>query len=813
MQNLHRVRAKVKPARSLEGASLFHRSPLCYYSQTGPESAFGRKAANYAQGRSQIQFMAFIINYQEKLNPAQYEAATTLEGPVLVVAGAGSGKTRTIVYRLARLMEEGVPPQQILLLTFTRKAAQEMTRRAEQLLGLGGSGVSGGTFHGFAYSVLRRFPPPGYRSGLTVMDTPDSLSALRSCKEDLKIGKGERAFPKTQTILSLISKSRNKEVDLDGLIRREAAHLMPYAPDMAAMADAYAAYKLKHSVLDYDDLLFALENQLRGNPELLALERGRFSHIMVDEYQDTNPVQARLTQLLAGENGNVMVVGDDAQSIYAFRGADVRNILNFPRLFPEAKLIKLEENYRSTQPVLDLTNAILAGARESFHKHLHSSRQSAVLPRLIRPLHDLSQAALAASMVSEFLHTYPAREIAVLFRAGYQSFNLEVQLNKQGIHFKKYGGLRYTDAAHIKDVMAMARLIVNPLDFPAFARVGEFYPGIGPKTAQRVYAAAVSGDAAQLDKAAGRHKDFLATLRFLDELRAAGEKPAACLSRILDHYRPVLEANYADDYPYRQQGLDEFLIIAEPYADLDLLISDLCLEDPGPEAGKGDDDGAITLSTVHSAKGLEWSVVLIIDLVQDRFPSRHALLNDDEYEEERRLLYVACTRAKDELILFAPVSVYNRGLGAHEAAVLSPFVHELPEGVYIEEREGYGGALYAAPARFGRMARPEAGNREDETGGQDAAFKAARPAPPRLSSFPPWAAVEDLPEQGESAFKAENVISGPSKDGPLRLGYCRHRLFGRGKIVQHIPPDKYRVNFTGFGLKVIMADYLVLEED
>ena len=745
--------------------------------------------------------MAFIINYQQELNPAQYEAATTLDGPLLVVAGAGSGKTRTIVYRLARLIEEGVPPQQILLLTFTRKAAQEMTRRAERLLSLGVSGLAGGTFHGFAYSVLRRFPPPGYKAGLTVMDTPDSLAALRACKEDLKIGKGERAFPKTQTILSLLSKSRNKEVDFKELVRREAAHLIPYAPDMAAMADAYADFKLRHSVLDYDDLLFALESCLRSDPNLLALERGRFSHIMVDEYQDTNPVQARLTQLLAGENGNVMVVGDDAQSIYAFRGADVRNILNFPRLFPAARLIKLEENYRSVQPVLDLTNSILAGARESFHKNLYSSRQSADLPRLIRPMNDLSQAGLATGIISDLLRRYPAREIAVLFRAGYQSFNLEAQLNKAGIRFKKYGGLRYTDAAHIKDVMALARLVVNPLDFPAFVRVGELYPGIGPKTAQRIYTAAISGDAAALDKAAGRHKDFLAALRCLDELRAARLKPVACLSRILDHYLPVLQANYPDDYPYRQQGLDEFLIIAEPYTDLDLLISDLSLEDPGPESGQVEEDTAITLSTVHSAKGLEWSAVLIIDLVQDRFPSRHALLSEDEYEEERRLLYVACTRAKDELVMLAPVSVFNRSMGAHEAALLSPFVQELPPSLYMEEREGYGGALYSAPGR----ATP---------------FSAARPVTAATTPDPFAAAsshTHDTPVDGESdeACKGNHtetsLLSAPPKAGSL--GYCRHRLFGRGKIVQHIPPDKYRVNFTGFGLKVIMGDYLVMEED
>ncbi len=760
--------------------------------------------------------MPFIINYEQELNPAQYEAVTTLNGPVLVVAGAGSGKTRTIVFRLARLMEEGVPPYQILLLTFTRKAAKEMTRRAEQLLGCGSTGVSGGTFHAFAYSILRRFPPPGYKPGFTVMDSPDSLGALRACKEDLGLGKGERSFPKTQTILSLISKSRNKETELNELIRREAAHLLPFAQDMIRMAEAYTAYKVGHSLMDYDDLLFALEGHLRADSDLLELERARFSHIMVDEYQDTNPVQARLTQLLAGENGNVMVVGDDAQSIYAFRGADVRNILNFPRLFPNTKLIKLEENYRSVQPILDLTNAVLDNASESFRKDLHSNRQSAELPKLIRPLHDLSQANLAAKLIGDLLHEFPAREIAVLFRAGYQSFNLEVQLNKAGIAFKKYGGLRYTDAAHIKDVMALARLLVNPLDMPAFARAGEFYKGIGPKTARKIYEAAVSGDAERLTKAAGKQTEFLATLRFLDELRAAQLKPVDCLSKVLDFYQPILERNYPDDYPYRQQGLEEFLLIAEPYAELDMLISDLCLEDPGPESGRGDEDAAVTLSTVHSAKGLEWSAVLIIDLVQDRFPSRHALLNNDEFEEERRLLYVACTRAKDRLFLFSPMSLYNRSAGGHESALMSPFLQELPVNLYTEDREGYGGVLYnVGGGSIENKSLPRQGGAWNETSSlpPESLIRTPRVRKGQTAGLLEPNSQVGLDSQAgpDEAATPSGVLSALPKNSALGLGYCRHRIFGRGKIVQHIPPDKYRVNFTGFGLKVIMADYLVME--
>ena len=391
------------------------------------------------------------------LNPAQLEAVTAPDGPVLVIAGAGSGKTRTIVHRLAWLAEQGVPASDMLLLTFTRKASREMLLRATDLLGYSIGGVHGGTFHSFAFSVLRQYRPAWAEGPVTVMDSADSASAIQQCKERLKVGKGDRSFPKTQTIIGLLSKARNKEISIGDVLQRDAQHLLPHADALESIGEAYRGYRRQHGLLDYDDLLFELEDLLKGDPEagregLAERFRERYRYIMVDEYQDTNRVQARLVRLLAGEAGNVMAVGDDAQSIYAFRGADVRNILDFPKLFPGTRVIRLEENYRSTQPVLDVANAVLAPASEGFRKNLFTTKENTPKTprvRLVRPMSDLTQANVVAARVEELLDRYQAKEIAVLFRAGYQSYHLEVALSKRGIKFRKYGGLRYAEAVHV----------------------------------------------------------------------------------------------------------------------------------------------------------------------------------------------------------------------------------------------------------------------------------------------------------------------------------------------------------------------------
>ena len=329
-------------------------------------------------------------------------------------------------------------------------------------------------------------------------------------------------------------------------------------------------------------------------------------------------MQARLVRLLAGESGNVMAVGDEAQSIYAFRGANVRNILDFPKLFPGARVIRLEENYRSTKPVLDVANSLLAHAAESFRKKLFTRRQGGAPVRLITPLSDLSQARLVVRRIEELLQEHLPHEIAVLFRAGFHSYQLELALNQAGVAFRKYGGLRYTEAAHVKDVMAYVRLLLNPLDLPAFARMAAQHHGIGPKTVEKLYTATARGDAKSVEKAFARFPALLEDMRFVDSLRAAPQTPAATLNAVLEHYRPRLETLYPEDWPRRQQGLEEIVQMASAYTELDLFVADLALESPEEEGDDG--EGRVTLSTVHSAKGLEWNAVLIIDLVEDRFP-------------------------------------------------------------------------------------------------------------------------------------------------------------------------------------------------
>ena len=735
------------------------------------------------------------------LNPAQLEAVTAPDGPVLVIAGAGSGKTRTIVHRLAWLAEQGVPASDMLLLTFTRKASREMLLRATDLLGYSIGGVHGGTFHSFAFSVLRQYRPAWAEGPVTVMDSADSASAIQQCKERLKVGKGDRSFPKTQTIIGLLSKARNKEISIGDVLQRDAQHLLPHADALESIGEAYRGYRRQHGLLDYDDLLFELEDLLKGDPEagregLAERFRERYRYIMVDEYQDTNRVQARLVRLLAGEAGNVMAVGDDAQSIYAFRGADVRNILDFPKLFPGTRVIRLEENYRSTQPVLDVANAVLAPASEGFRKNLFTTKENTPKTprvRLVRPMSDLTQANVVAARVEELLDRYQAKEIAVLFRAGYQSYHLEVALSKRGIKFRKYGGLRYAEAVHVKDVVAFVRLAINPLDMPSFERVAGLSKGVGTKTAEKIYHVAAQGDFDALRKACTKYPDLWSDMLLLDKLREHNLTPAALIEMVIEHYTPRLQAIFPDDWPRRQQGLSELAHIASAYTDLEQFVADLSLETPEDDADEFDEAGRVVLSTIHSSKGLEWDAVILLDLVEDRFPSRHALVRPEDFEEERRLMYVACTRAREDLELFVPATLYSRQNGGNEPATPSPFVRELPFSALEEWQEGYTGRISKRSASF-------AGDPAFSRPSLDIPRELANPNAGRVKGvFPPPV----IPEA-----KGDRAAS----KGGAGCGYCRHKVFGRGKIVEQLPPDKCRVNFPGFGLKVILSAFLTLEE-
>ena len=704
------------------------------------------------------------MDLEKELNPAQREAVTTLEGPVLVIAGAGSGKTRTIVHRLARLVNMGVAPASILLLTFTRKAAQEMLDRAGFLLGPGSggvSGVSGGTFHSFAYATLRRHSAlAGFEQGFTVMDRPDAEDVVVRAKEELGLGKGDKSFPKKGTITELIGKSRNKETAIRTLLEREAFHLLPYAGALEDISERYAEFKASHGLMDYDDLLFRLERLLLDHPDILERCREQYRYIMVDEYQDTNPAQARLVALLAGESGNVMAVGDDAQSIYAFRGADVENILGFPKAFQGTKIVKLEQNYRSTRPILDLTNEILRNAGEKFDKSLFSEREDGSPPEVLRPFSDMTQAKLVTARVRELRALYPLHEIAVLFRAGYQSYPVEVELNKIGVPFQKFGGLKFSEAAHVKEVIAYLRVVHNLGDMPGWSRILAFVPRVGKKTAARVFEAVQKGDHDYLEKLRAKNKTAGELFAFIDRLRAMDDRPDQLLEQAIAYHTPLLMEKYPDDYPRRQAGLEQLAQIAAGYASLDAFLADLAIEKPDENRNKTREDHLV-LSTVHSAKGLEYSAVIIIDLVDDRFPSKHALAKAEDLDEERRLLYVACTRAKDFLALSTPETIYSRQNGGCVPALPSVFVRELPENLFIERREQLHGRLFT----------PEK--------------HAAKPSEPQSRTRP----------------------------AGKKLGFCRHKIFGRGKIVAELPGGKYRINFPGMGLKTILADYVSLVDE
>lgn len=742
------------------------------------------------------------------LNEAQYKAVTAGNNPLLVVAGAGSGKTRTIVYRLAHLAEQGINPYAILLLTFTKKAAQEMITRATHLLGSDLMGVQGGTFHAFSYTLLRQFPPAWAKSSLSILDSGDCTSIIGQCREEKKIGKGDRSFPKNATIHGLISKARNKEVPLEEILRRESQHLLPHADALCELETMYHAYRREHNVLDYDDLLFELEASLKENPVLLKRMHDRFQYIMVDEYQDTNMVQARLVRLLTGENTAVMAVGDDAQSIYAFRGANVQNILDFPKLFPNCEIVRLEENYRSVQPILDIANVILENAPEGFQKHLFSKREyekNAPIVQVVRPFNGISQANITARFINELLHTEQGSEIAVLFRAGYQSYQLEVELNRLHIRFKKYGGAKFSEASHIKDVLSYLRLLLNPMDLPAFERMASLCKGIGPKTAQKLFSLAMQGDREGLQKACKKYPDFWADLQLLMEIQKNALSPEKALRAVLDGYQPRMELLYPDDWPRRQLGLDELLNNIKSYTDLAVFMADLALENP--DENDDDDKQKVIISTVHSAKGLEWKHVFILDLVEERFPSSYAMMRAEDYEEERRLFYVACTRAKDSLRLFVPQNISRRGECFEERAVPSPFIKEISPALYEEVIEQYGGVLIKQNINMAMGKSPL------QTMGGQSAGVARSNIFERFKSAMAETAGQRAEE--EPAPKASLVFDTPqeqSKKTGMKLGYCRHKVFGRGKIIEEVDADKVRVNFVGMGLKVIMKNYLTYED-
>lgn len=639
----------------------------------------------------------YKIDYRSELNAAQYEAATTLDGPVLVVAGAGSGKTRTLVYRVARLVESGVPAKSILLLTFTRRAAQEMVRRAETLLGdVGLDSVTGGTFHSFANLILRRYATLyGWPERFTILDRGDAEDTVQLMRAKLGLDSRERRFPRKRTLVTLFSGSINRQIPLPDLVEAEYPQLLDDLPDIERCREAYESWKAERSLLDYDDLLVHLCRRLEENEELRERLRSLYRYVMVDEYQDTNHLQARIVALLSGRDGNIMVVGDDAQSIYGFRGADVENILRFPDEHSRTTTIRLEENYRSTQPILDVTNAIIEASEQRHEKTLFTRRTAGEPPLLVPAPDERWQSLFLCQRILELNEEgVPLDRIAVLFRSSAHSFDLELELTRAGVPYVKRGGFRFLESAHVKDVLSYLRVRENPRDAVAWTRLLLLLDGVGPRAAAHAldWLAEGMGSAASLRAYEGEKgirraavsavRDLGAFHASLDEQRLG---PAALVEAVLEHYRPILKREHKDDAPKRERDLEQFAVLAERFETLEAMLADLALEPPGDAVGGAlsvarDEEGQLVLSTIHSAKGLEWHSVFVISALDGRLPSVYAI-EDGEIEEERRLLYVACTRAEQNLYLCYPVEVHDRALGGFIGAEPSRFLEDLPEGM------------------------------------------------------------------------------------------------------------------------------------
>ena len=615
-----------------------------------------------------------IKAHVDGLNPAQVQAVTTTEGPVLVIAGAGSGKTKTLVHRVAHLIDKGVPPSSILLMTFTRKSAQNMLRRASLVGDRRSEAVVGGTFHSFANTILRQEGHRlGYRDGFGILDKSDAEELIAGVRADMGAQKSDKRFPQKGTLADIFGKHVNMGQSIDHIVGREYPQFSEFSDKISRMFGAYRATKHRLNVLDYDDLLTELQRLLMTEADLCLRLRQRFTYVMVDEYQDTNALQADIVERLVGPGGNIMVVGDDAQSIYAFRGADIRNMTGFSERFPDAVRITLAENYRSYQPILNLTNAVIARSRETFDKQLFTSRVGGGLPVFVDMSDVYMQSAFVVQRIQE-LHEdgIPLSEMAVLFRSGFHSNDVELALHAAGLPFQKFGGFKFIESAHVKDVMAFLRILQNPSDSVSWNRVLMMFEGLGQKTASDIATQLVSvfqpsptmlpeSDEDRIYGvffrfAARRFGTALLELATLMSKWGKTESPSVVLAELLVYFRPIFEKRY-DDAKRREPDFDTLMHLAAKHEDMSAFVSELLIDPPQRSqvvAEAGGESDLLTLSTIHSAKGLEWKVVFILSLVDGYLPSFQAMGDMRQLEEERRLLYVAMTRASEQLYLLKP---------------------------------------------------------------------------------------------------------------------------------------------------------------
>ena len=632
----------------------------------------------------------FMPNYEAELNQEQLNAVRNADGPCLVLAGAGSGKTRTITYRVAYLLEQGINPENILLVTFTNKAAREMIERVANLTARDALQCVftaavilpwSGTFHHIAYRVLKKYCSfLGYKNNFSVLDSDDSSNLIKQCLKDEGVDRTQRRFPSPAVLQSIVSYARNSETTTEDVLNLKYQHFLPLADSIKSIAVNYEKRKLAANVMDFDDLLVNWLKLLQQSEKIRQKYQEQFKYILVDEYQDTNKIQASIIRLIAAKHRNLLVVGDDAQSIYSFRAAEVKNILDFEKEYPDAKIFRLETNYRSTPEILNLANNIISNNINQYQKELKSVREKFVRPEVHSFDTNDEEAVAIVSRVEElFGERVEPKDIAVLFRAAHHSQALEMELMKRGISYDYRGGIRFFERSHIKDVLAYLRILNNQTDEMAWRRVLGMQVGIGDVTIESILQLLKTYDliliTSYLPARAGiGWNDFL---QIYNKLKDVSEVGAGDLIRILleSKYVEYIENEYPD-YRERMQDLEQMAGFADKAESLDAFLAESSLQENfrTPTASL---NNKIVLSTIHQAKGLEWDAVFIINLCNGQFPNDRALRENDGLDEERRLFYVAITRAKKYLHLTYPTASLFGGFQCGPSMFLEEIDREL----------------------------------------------------------------------------------------------------------------------------------------
>ncbi|MFO8030327.1 MAG: UvrD-helicase domain-containing protein [Cyclonatronaceae bacterium] len=608
---------------------------------------------------------SYRIPYTELLNDRQYQAVMHEGGPALVVAGAGTGKTRTLTYRVARLIEDGNPPESILLLTFTRRAAREMLERATGVLDDRCSRVKGGTFHHYCNQLLHRYADRiGFPNHFTLLDQADAADVIRYLRTSVARQLKGKRFPQKHALAAMFSSTVNKQISLYEVLASQYPQFLEHYDMIEELQKRYSEYKSANAVMDFDDLLVYTRFLLIQEKDICRKVASQNRYVMVDEYQDTNNLQDELTSLFSSAHRDLLVVGDDAQSIYSFRGANFRNILSFPERFENCHVIKLEENYRSTAPILNLSNTLINKASEKFEKKLFTVKQEGDLPGLVKASSERDQSRFICQLLLQLREQGRALgDMAVLFRNGRDSYDLEWELGKRNIPFQKFGGQKFAEAAHVRDVLAHLRVIVNPEDQVAWNRVLLLLEGIGPQTASELIQwlrRNKEENLADSNIVSRAYKKQLEKLSMtLSEVTSFRQYPGKAVESVAAYYQPICEKRH-DDHPKRIKDLEAFAGLAGGYASLDQLLQELTLDPLDATAveteAREKDETPLVLSTIHSAKGLEWDTVFVVQCLDGIIPSGYSVDDPMALDEELRLLYVACTRAREQLFITYPVT-------------------------------------------------------------------------------------------------------------------------------------------------------------